>query len=144
MNSFSPNEIAAGLARDLRAHLTLCDEALALASGENRSLAAAGNYDSAEFDGRRKNLLPRLDQSLNLLRNWRRAWQAISPAERAGFPEVKALFQAAQALLMRVLLLDRENQQALLRRGLLPARHVPALAAQRPHCVADLYRRHSQ
>jgi len=44
----------------------------------------------------------------------------------------------------QVLLLDRENQQALLRRGLLPARHLPAAAVQRPHCVADAYRRHTR
>jgi len=134
--------IAAGLAHDLRAHLSLCEEALALACGENKALAAADAYLPDEFDQKRKNLLPRLNQSLILLRNWRQAWQTIKPAERAGFPEVKALFQVVQGLLMRVLLLDRENQQALLRRGLLPARHVPALAAQQPHCVADLYRRH--
>jgi hypothetical protein len=143
MNKPASQGIAAGIARDLRAHLALCEDFLALATGENRALAGADDYLSADFDQRRKDLLPRLDQSLMLLRKWRRAWQEISPAERAGFPEVKALFEAVQGLLMRVLLLDRENQQALLRRGLLPARHVPALAAQRPHCVADLYRRHT-
>jgi hypothetical protein len=44
---------------------------------------------------------------------------------------------------MKILLLDRENQQAMLRRGLVPARHLPPPAAQRPHFVAGLYQRHA-
>jgi hypothetical protein len=47
-------------------------------------------------------------------------------------------------LLMKVLLLDRDNQQALLRHGLVPARQLPSSAVQQPHCVADAYRRHSR
>jgi hypothetical protein len=39
--------------------------------------------------------------------------------------------------------LDRENQQALLRRGLVPARHVTACAAPPSNYVASLYRRHA-
>jgi len=65
-------------------------------------------------------------------------------AAHAGCAEVKSLFRPYRVLLMRVLLLDRENQQALLRHGLLPARHLPATAGQQPHCVADLYRRHAR
>ena len=53
------------------------------------------------------------------------------------------MFQTIQSLLMKVLLLDRENQQALLRRGLVPAKHLPPVAAQQPHYVAGLYQRHS-
>jgi hypothetical protein len=136
--------IAAALARELKNHLALCDEVLALTASENQALAGAGDYDASEFSQKRKDLMPRLDQSLISLRGWRQAWQQINPVERAGFAEVKSLFQTIQNLLMRVLLLDRENQQALLRRGLLPPRHVPALAAQQPHCVADLYRRNAR
>jgi hypothetical protein len=42
---------------------------------------------------------------------------------------------------MRILMLDRENEQALLRRGLLGPRHLPSHNAQRPHFVAGLYQR---
>jgi len=40
-------------------------------------------------------------------------------------------------------LLDRENQQAMLRRGLVPTRHLPAAAVQQPNYVASLYQRNS-
>jgi hypothetical protein len=132
------------LAQDLRAHLALCEEVMSLTAHENQALGRESGYGSFEFYQQRKNLLPRLEESLMALRKWRNRWQQASPAERAGCSEVKALFQSVQTLLMKVLLLDRENQQALLRHGLLPAQHFPSRAVQQPHCVADIYRRHSR
>jgi hypothetical protein len=64
------------------------------------------------------------------LRKWRIRWQEAGSGERAGCFQAKALFQTVQGLLTKVFLLDRENQQALLRRGLLPARQLPSSAAQ--------------
>lgn len=131
------------LARQLRDFQALYDEVLALTARESRALAGPGDYQPFEFFSGRKTLLSRLDQSLNLLRTWRQAWQKLDPAERAQFTEVKSLLQAVQDSVVRILVLDRENQQALLRRGQLPARHVPSFAAQQPHFAAQLYRRHS-
>jgi hypothetical protein len=139
-----PAQFEEDLIHDLRAHLALCQEAMDLAARENQALASPQGYQPAEFQLKRKDLLPRLEESLMSLRKWRQCWQQASPAARSGCSEVKALFQAVQALLMKVLLLDRENQQALLRLGLLPVRHLPATAGQQPHCVADLYRRHAR
>jgi len=49
-----------------------------------------------------------------------------------------------QDLLMRVLLIDRENQQALLRRGLVPPKHLSLAAGPQPsHYVASVYRRNA-
>ena len=137
-------ELKPALIKDLRAHLALCEEAMSLSASENQTLAGGTEYAAFDFCQKRKNLLPRLEQSLMALRQWRQRWLQVCPADRAGCAEVKSLFQAVQGLLMKVLLLDRENQQALLRRGLLPARHLPAAAVQQPHCVADLYRRHAR
>ena len=127
----------------LRAYLALCDEALALSGRENQALAAPGDYQPFEFYQGRKALLSRLDEALNLLRTWRLAWQRLGPAERAKYSEVKQLLQAVQDKLVKVLVLDRENQQALLRRGLVPARQLPSFASRPPHYAAHLYRRHA-
>lgn len=133
------------LAQDLRTHLALCGEVMALSAREHEELASQADYNSFEFYQERKNLLPRLEESLMALRKWRNRRRQAGPAEPVDGPEVKALFESVQALLMKVLLLDRENQQALLRHGLVPARHLPSSPAnQQPHCVADLYRRHSR
>ena len=137
-------ELGSDFARDLRSHLTLCQEAMQLATSESQALSGQNAYVSFDFYQKRKNLLPRLEESLMALRKWRDRWQQAQSAERAGCSEVQALFQSVQNLLMKVLLLDRDNQQALLRHGLLPAQQLPATAAQQPHCVADAYRRHSR
>jgi hypothetical protein len=138
------NSLENAFAMDLQGHLSLCQEVLNLAISENQGLAGQDSYAPFEYCQKRKNLLPRLEQSVMALRKWRHRWQQADPTERAGCSEVKVLFQSVQSLLMRVLLLDRENQQALLRRGLLPPRHVPSSAMQQSHCVADVYRRHSR
>jgi hypothetical protein len=57
--------------------------------------------------------------------------------------EIDELFRDIQSLLPRLLLLDRENQQEMLRRGLIPALQLPPAASQQPNFVARLYRRHA-
>ncbi len=130
--------------RALHSHLALCQDIMALTTRENQALAGSDAYEPFNFYQRRKDLLPRLEESLMSLSALRKRSQPGSPGARGGCPEMKSLSHAVQALLTRILLLDRENQQALLRRGLVPARHLPAAAVQRPHCVTDAYRRHSR
>lgn len=101
-------------------------------------MAAPQDDQPFQFYRGKKALLSRLDEALNLLRTWRLAWQRLDPAERARHPEVKDLPQAVQDALVKVLVLDRENQQAWLRRGLVPARHLPSFAVRLPHYAARL------
>jgi hypothetical protein len=68
-------------------------------------------------------------------------WQKFSPDERARHPEIGMLLRQNQDLTMKIIVLDRENEQSLLRRGLVPARELPSVNRQRPHFVAELYRR---
>jgi hypothetical protein len=143
MNPVSTANFTVQLAADLRAFLSLCEEALALATGENQIFTAGPDYQPSAFLPRRKSLLASLDQAVANLKNIRLVWQQTDPAERGRCDEVKSLFQAVQGTLMKVLLLDRENQQAMLRRGLVPAQHLPPAAAQQPHFVSGLYQKHS-
>jgi len=133
---------ASEMISDLRVYLGICEEALALTTRENQALAAAAEYQPFQFFQLRTSLLPRLENALVQLRKWREMWLRVSPAERAGCSEVKVLFQSVQSLLMKLLLLDRENQQALLRRGLVPPRHLATAAVQQPNYVANVYKRH--
>lgn len=135
-------DIAPEMIRDLRAHAELCQQTLTLLASESQALAGTADYDAFGYCQRRKGLLPAIEESLNQLRRWRRLWQQVSPEERGRFTDVSQLFQIIQGFMMRILLLDRENQQAMLRRGLVPARHLPAAASQQSHFVAGVYRRH--
>jgi hypothetical protein len=143
MNNAELPPFVSQLAGQLRSFLTFCEDALSLTGRENQALSAPVDYQPFEFYQGRKALLLRLDEALTLLRTWRLAWQRLDSTERARYSEVKLLLQAVQDSLVKILVLDRENQQALLRRGLVPARHVPSFASQPPHYADQLYRRHS-
>jgi len=126
---------------DLQARLALCQELLGVIESEAQALRRADQPSLFEFYQLRKNLLPRLNQSLDTLRRHREHWQKFSQDERARHSEVGLLLRQNQDLTMKIIVLDRENEQNLLRRGLLPARELPSVNRQRPHFVADLYRR---
>ena len=143
MNQPLTSEFTTGLVAELRAFLALCEKVLASVINENQALSGQAEYQPFSFYQHRKNLLPDLETALANLRSKRLVWQLTGESERARCEEVKPFFQAIQGILMKVLLLDRENQQALLRRGLVPAKHLPPVAAQRPHYVANIYQRHA-
>ncbi len=143
MNLTGESNFFVDLARDLRAHLDLCHECLALFTVENRRLRSPQAWQAAEFSEQRKRLLPRLESVLIKLRGSREYWQKMTHAERERCGEIRNLFQEIQNLLPRILMLDRENQQEMLRRGVLPAAQLPPAAIQQPNFVANLYQRHA-
>lgn len=134
-----PEEIV----RHLREHFALCQELLVINEREGQALRRSDQPSLFEFYQAKKNLLPRLIQSLDGLRKYRVAWQKFSMDDRARYPEIGMLLRQNQDLTMKVILQDRENEQALLRRGLVPPREIPSIHRQRPHYVADLYKRQS-
>ena len=42
---------------------------------------------------------------------------------------------------MKIIMLDRENEQSLLRKGMIPVQQLPAAQRQQAHFVTELYRR---
>jgi flagellar biosynthesis/type III secretory pathway chaperone len=129
------------LSRYLQDHLQLCREILRVVEAENRALRESPNTEHSQLTETRQKLLPRLDASLAQLRVVRHAWQQLSPEEREQHPSMPGLLQENQDLIMKILMIDRENEQCLLRLGRVPAKHLPSVERQRPHFVADLYRR---
>ena len=130
-------------AQDLQTHRSLCEAILALSARENGALRAQGEGFTAEGSAQRKKFLAQLTDSLDKIREHRIAWMRLEPSVRQGHPEIAELLRENQNLIMRILVLDRENEQALLRKGLVPLRHVPPANRQRPHFVSSLYQRNS-
>ena len=129
------------LLEELNTHLAVCRELLAVAQGEAQALRCDDPPSLFQFCRQKKNLLPRLNQTLDSLRKLRVQWQSLSSDERARHPQIGPLLRRNQDMAMKFILLDRENEQGLLRRGLVPARQLPSVNRQRPHFVAELYRR---
>jgi hypothetical protein len=126
---------------DLRSHQALCEQLLQIVQRENQAQRVGESSSTFEFYQGRKALLPLLDQSVSRLKKQRTAWQRLAGPEKARFPEIAGLIRVNQELINKVLVMDRENEQMLLRRGLIPPKQIPSLHQQRPHFVADLYRR---
>jgi len=59
------------------------------------------------------------------------------------FPQLND-YGIAQLSDRHVLVIDRENEESLLRRGLLPARALPRAEQSQPNFVARTYQRHTQ
>jgi flagellar biosynthesis/type III secretory pathway chaperone len=129
------------ISETLRQHVKVCDEVLDLVEAEHRSLHDAVPGSQFEPFQKRKVLLSKLADTVQQIKIGRQAWQQLSSAERAGASHLPGLMKQNQDLIMKIIVLDRENEQALLRRGLLPARQLPSVNRQRPHFVAELYRR---
>ncbi len=125
----------------LRSNLELYHELLGIAQSESEALRVGFSQPLTGGAQARKALFSRLAVSQEQLARCREAWQAMEPARRARHPGIDALVRESQDFLMKIIVLDRENEQALLRQGLVPPRQLPSVHRQRPHFVADLYRR---
>jgi hypothetical protein len=132
----------AELRQYLRAFAELCEEALTLAQQENQALTGTADPAPNRFDERRKTLLQAIE--INSLRRsfWREKWSLVRHNPKVPSHDIKILLTDIQNLLMRVFQLERENQQARLRRGLVPPLQLPSSVSQQPHFVAGLYQRH--
>jgi hypothetical protein len=113
----------------LQQHLTHCDELYQLALEENRFLRKEQRPPDEAWRERKRAAAARLDETLQQLRTLER-----HPGFKGG-----PVLEQARARSMQILLLDRENEQLLLRCSLgAPTRPAPSLAAPRP-TVARTY-----
>jgi hypothetical protein len=119
----------------------LCREYLGLVERENHALSGSNPFDAAAFNQGRQSLMSRLSQSSESLQQFRAQWQELTDDQRNQQSEISTLVRLAQDLAMKILVLDRENEQHLLRRGLLTPQQLPSAQRQRPHFIADLYKR---
>ena len=101
MENASPEEV-------IRAHIVLCDEVLALMMEENRILRSTGAAPQEDFLSRKRLLLPRLDKSVEELHAVRESGVRLSDGARRQV-------ESAQNKLMKIFMIDRENEQLLLK-----------------------------
>lgn len=129
---------------DLERHREVCRELLGIVEQESQNLRGNGQAVSPLLYERKKALLPGLKDSVDTLRTHRVRWHQLSPEERRQHSHFLRLVRQCQELVMRIINLDRENEQGLLRRGLVPPDHLPSAHRQKPHYVANLYQRNGQ
>ena len=125
----------------LQEHLGLCRQILSVVEQESQALQAGSSDGYLATYQSKHRLRGRLEESVERIKIGRKAWQVLPVSERGTDTDVGALLLQNQNQIMKIIVLDRENEHRLLRRGLVPPRHLPSPNRQRPHFVADLYRR---
>jgi len=124
------------LTTDLRARLEFFDGLKHAYEAESRALRTTTDPDPATISDRRAEMLGRLTRGLDELKGISERWRNLPPAARQTFPEVPDLLRRCQDALMKVIVLDRENEKELLRRSLIDSKTLPATA---PRAAADAY-----
>jgi len=132
------------VAAALRDHLAVCDDLLRLAQLEAEALRETESFPGARIREQRKELLLRLESSSQALAGARTRWSQLKPPGGQSPPDLAELVQNTLDTIMRILVMDRENEQLLLRRGLLPPQALPSPAQSQPSFVARTYQRFSE
>lgn len=133
----------ADILQTLQIHHAICEEILAVVTKEKLLWQDPEAPPSFELYQTKKKLLPQLEDSLEHLKSCRIEWQKMTPQERAQHREIGELIKQTQNMILKIIVLDRENEQVLLRRGFgSPSKRVMP-TRQQPHFVAELYRRNS-
>jgi len=93
-------------------HSLLCEEVYNLLIEENRVLRGSGSMEAWEVLEKKRLLLRALEDSLSTMR------QASSVVKAPKTPALKAVAAKAQRVLLKAMLLDKENEQLLLKHAL--------------------------
>jgi len=103
----------------IKRHNDLCDEVHQVLHEENRILRSTGKPPDETFLEKKRNLLPLLDESVEALKKLRSAGE---PKTSRG----RELVESGQKKMMKLFLLDRENEQLLLKATAAASRPNPA------------------
>jgi hypothetical protein len=93
-------------------HSTLCEEVYNLFLEENRILRGSGELEASGVLDKKRMLLGALENSLQQMR------QAAGASSVKKTPALRSVAAKAQRVLLKAMLLDKENEQLLLKHAL--------------------------
>src|SRR3954451_18847996 len=113
------------LEESLHTHAEICDAMHQVILEENRFLKTAGRVPEDSFLMRKRAALAALSGSLAMLKT-------VHEQGKAAVPALRGLVEKVQQIIMRALLVDRENEQLLLKCSMrqsfvVPAAHKPSV-----------------
>ena len=128
------------LVDELQQYFRICEEVHAIVRRENQCLKSADPHSFHQFQQSRKDLLDRLTDTQIRLAVHKTSWLRLPAHVRAKKPEVALWIRQTLDLIMKTIVLDRENEQLMLRNQMVPANRLPSVNRQNPHFVAKLYK----
>ena len=135
----SPDTLTA-LARVLQAHNSLCGEILSVIQQEHQKLKTSAVDDLAALQAGRQGMLERLNAAQEGILAHKEEWMRLQLEERQQRPDIANLLKQSTDLIMKIVSLDRENEQLMLRNKLVPPSHLPPAQRQNPNLVARMYK----
>lgn len=129
---------------ELHAYTKVCEEIHGIVQRENHFLKSNDPQQIHQFQQSRRELLGRLVSTQQRLLVHKASWIRVPAAARAKHPEVGAILRKTMDLIMRTIVLDRENEQLLLRHQMVPPNQLPSPRRQDPRFVTQLYNRSKQ
>lgn len=118
----------------LESHIDLCEQVYTFVLEENRLFKQTGKAPDETFLERKRAFLGQLDESIQRIRQ-------AAAIHTARTPQHRALIDKAQQTVLKTLLLDRENEQLLLKATLTGSRPTQALKPVAGH-VQRIYEKH--
>jgi flagellar biosynthesis/type III secretory pathway chaperone len=100
---------------ELKQYFEVCDEINKVVRRENQALRSADPKTVYEFQESRKELLERLTGAQMRLGVLKTSWLRVPASTRAQRPDIGTLIRQTLDLIMKTIVLDRENEQLLLR-----------------------------
>jgi len=135
----SPDALSA-LVNELKTHISLCGEILTVVQQEHQKLKTSAVDDLAALQAGRQGMLERLNAAQESILTHKETWMRLQPAERQQRPDITNLLKQSTDLIMKIVSLDRENEQLMLRNKLVPPSHLPPAQRQNPNLVAKMYK----
>ena len=131
------------LLTELNDHLTICEKAYELVQEENRVLNSPTPRNAYAHADRRKELLERVTGSMVRVKAHKAVWEKLPLSERSKSMDISNLIKQNMDLIMKTVMLDRENEKLMLQHGMAPPDRLPSSRQNNPSAVAGLYQRHS-
>ena len=136
----SSSDALSALANELQSHITLCGEILVIIQLEHQKLKTSAVDDLTALQADRQGMLEALNAAQEGILSHKEAWTRLQPAERQQRPDIANLLKQCTDLIMKIVALDRENEQLMLRNKLVPPGHLPSSQRQNPNLVAKIYK----
>lgn len=119
----------------LEEHTGLCEQAYQLILDENYLLKRDGHLPDESFLAKKRRFLSSFSESLSALRE-------RQPEFISDLPKCRIMIEKAQQIILKTLLVDRENEQFLLK-CTMTARPLPAVPRVSASHLQKLYRRNN-
>tara|TARA_B100000959_G_C14871379_1_gene578503 strand:- start:133 stop:594 length:462 start_codon:yes stop_codon:yes gene_type:complete len=140
-NTDPSHEELVALAHALQAHIDLCGEILGVVQREHQQLKTNQVNDLTQLQIARQGMLEKLSVAQSEISTHKNAWSALSQSQRQSMPEIGKRLGLCTDLIMKIVSLDRENEQLMLRNKLVPPGHLPPAERQNPNLVAKIYKK---